>query len=51
MDETQEPIETKYIDELSATNRSDCCGWPVYDDTDICMRCKEHCGIMEEDDE
>ena len=23
---------------------SNCCGANVYDDSDICSRCKEHCG-------
>jgi len=23
---------------------SDCCGAEIYDDTDICSECKEHCG-------
>ena len=50
MDETQEPIENKYVDELSATNDSECCGAPVWDDTDICTECGEHCGIEEEEE-
>ena len=25
---------------------SNCCGAPVYDDSDICTACKEHCGVM-----
>jgi len=29
-------------------NMSNCCGSPIYDDTDICSRCKEHCEPMEE---
>jgi DnaJ-class molecular chaperone len=24
---------------------SNCCGAPVYDDSDICSDCKEHCGL------
>ena len=27
---------------------SDCCGAMVYDDTDICSDCKEHCEPMED---
>ena len=29
---------------------SDCCGAPIYEDTDICTECKDHCGIMEDED-
>ena len=29
--------------DLSASKISDCCGSLVYDDTDICTDCKEHC--------
>ena len=25
---------------------SNCCGAPVYDDSDICTDCKEHCGLV-----
>ena len=25
---------------------SNCCGADVYDDSDICSDCKEHCGVM-----
>jgi hypothetical protein len=25
---------------------SDCCGAPIYEDTDICGSCKEHCEVM-----
>ena len=28
--------------------RSECCGAKVYDDTDICSDCKEHCEPMED---
>jgi len=27
---------------------SDCCGYPVYENTDICTCCLEHCNIIEE---
>ncbi len=30
---------------------SDCCGARIYDDTDICSDCHEHCGIEGEDEE
>jgi RecJ-like exonuclease len=26
---------------------SNCCGATVYEDTDICSDCKEHCAIMD----
>ena len=26
--------------------RSNCCDEPMPDDTDICPKCKEHCGII-----
>ncbi len=29
---------------------SNCCSAPVYEDTDICMECKEHCAVIEEND-
>ena len=29
---------------------SDCCGATIYDDTDVCSECKEHCGVQEWDD-
>ena len=29
-------------------NRSECCGAKVYDDTDICSECLEHCDIWED---
>lgn len=27
---------------------SNCCGAIIYDDTDICSECKEHCDIIED---
>lgn len=27
-----------------------CCAYPMYDDTDICSRCKEHTAEMEEEE-
>ena len=30
---------------------SNCCGAKIYDETDICSKCKEHCDPQEEDDE
>jgi|TARA_B110000908_G_C10170110_1_gene410400 hypothetical protein len=30
---------------------SDCCGAPVWENQDICQRCKEHCGVIYEEDE
>ena|SRR3990167_6557094 len=35
-------------DFISKTKVSNCCGAPVYSDTDICTDCKEHCEIEEE---
>jgi hypothetical protein len=29
---------------------SDCCGAKIYEDTDICSACKEHCEPQEEDE-
>ena len=39
--------------ELYSVNESNCCTALIYEDTDICSRCKEHCDIAEydEDDE
>ena len=31
--------------------RSECCGAIVYDDTDICSKCLEHCDIWIEEEE
>ena len=33
---------------IYASNTSDCCGAPVYDDSDICSDCKEHCTVIAE---
>ena len=32
-------------------NMSDCCGARVYDDTDICTECLEHCDTWNEEEE
>jgi hypothetical protein len=32
-------------------NRSECCGAEVYDDTDICSDCYEHCDVWNEEEE
>ena len=32
-------------------DRSECCGAKVYDDTDICSECLEHCDIWNEEEE
>jgi len=37
--------------EFYSTNESDCCTALIYEDTDICSRCHEHCGIIENEDE
>jgi hypothetical protein len=31
-------------------NRSECCGAKVYDDTDICSKCLEHCDVWQDND-
>jgi hypothetical protein len=31
--------------------RSECCGAKVYDDTDICSLCLEHCDVWEDKEE
>ena len=28
---------------------SNCCSAPVYEETDICSECKEHCEVIEEE--
>ena len=33
------------FDDLSTHGESNCCGAPVYDDSDICTECKEHCSV------
>jgi hypothetical protein len=41
---------------ISMTNNNDdeylsnCCGYPIIDDTDICSLCKEHCISIAEQD-
>lgn len=30
-------------DEILYTGISNCCGAPIYANTDICSECKEHC--------
>ena len=32
-------------------NMSECCGAKVYDDTDICTECLEHCDTWNEEEE
>ena len=32
-------------------DRSECCGAIVYDDTDICTECLEHCDVWNEEEE
>lgn len=42
------------FDDLYIGGTSNCCDAGVYDDTDICMACKEHCEVKyynDEDDE
>ena len=29
---------------------SNCCGAPIYEDTDICTECKDHCSVAEDED-
>ena len=30
-------------DECDLHNKSNCCNAPMYDDTDVCSQCVEHC--------
>ena len=39
------------FDDLYVSGMSNCCGAPVYGDTDICTECGEHCEIEEEEEE
>lgn len=46
--DAQTPDEDEYdvcphCDGEKTINSSNCCGMPIYDSTDICTRCKEHC--------
>ena len=37
-------------DEVGHSNvMSNCCDAPIYEDTDICSKCKEHCESIEEE--
>ena len=40
-------ISLDYLRHTSKTRTSNCCGAPVYDDTDICSdpKCGEHCTV------
>jgi DnaJ-class molecular chaperone len=38
--------EINGFDDLGSHGESNCCGAPVYDDTDICSECKEHCSVI-----
>jgi hypothetical protein len=29
---------------------SNCCGYPIYENTDICTACGEHCELIEEEE-
>tara|TARA_R110000751_G_scaffold78796_1_gene159024 strand:+ start:14723 stop:14842 length:120 start_codon:yes stop_codon:yes gene_type:complete len=35
----------------SCEGESNCCGACVYENTDICADCKEHCEVIDEEDE
>jgi len=37
------------LGEIMEDEVSDCCGAMIYEETDICSRCKEHCGVQDED--
>ena len=39
------------FDDIYMSGTSNCCGAPVYGDTDICSECHEHCEIEEEETE
>ncbi len=45
-DYTTEELYQKFLDEaveeLNNEELSECCGAPIYEDTDICSECKEH---------
>jgi len=45
----QEPDQASYIDDNYEV--SNCCGATIYENTDICSDCKEHCDVQEEDPE
>ena len=42
-DQIQESIDCQ------SYNNSNCCDAEIYDETDVCSSCKEHCGTMCED--
>lgn len=35
------------FDDLYSSGVSNCCGAPVYDNTDICTECGEHCEVSD----
>ena len=39
-------LEKHYKEEEASEEVSNCCGEPVYDETDICSDCEEHCDII-----
>ena len=51
-DEFRNQELNKYLDQEEADNTevSNCCGAIIYDDSDICSDCKEHCVIQSQAD-
>lgn len=50
MKQNDEYYENKreYLEEKKSKELSNCCSAPVYEETDICSDCKEHCGKLYE---
>ena len=43
--------EVNGFDDLYSSGTSNCCGAPVYSDTDICTECGEHCETEKEEEQ
>ena len=43
--------EINGFDDLYPSGTSNCCGAPVYSDTDICTECGEHCETEKEEEQ
>ena len=43
-------VKKGYLTTLDDEPVSNCCGAPIYENTDICTECKEHCSEEETDE-
>ena len=43
-------LDRHYREQELSEEVSNCCGEPVYEDTDICSSCKDHCKVVTRED-